>query len=102
VSLKTLIPVFLLLPLKSRVATQNAINTLCYCISASFYTNNTRWFKYDRDYLCVNKSQFVPVIFEPPCILLVGPEWRSRYIDMLPVGCFGVRSPTRVRAFFFF
>jgi hypothetical protein len=26
------------------------------------------WFKYDRDYLCVNKSQFVPVIFEPPCI----------------------------------
>ena len=28
----------------------------------------TRWFKYDRDYLCVNKSQFVPVIFEPPCI----------------------------------
>ena len=31
----------------------------------------TRWFKYDRDYLCVNKSQFVPVIFEPPCILLV-------------------------------
>ena len=29
--------------------------------------HNTRWFKYDRDYLCVNKSQFVPVIFEPPC-----------------------------------
>jgi hypothetical protein len=28
----------------------------------------TRWFKYDRDYLCVNKSQFVPVIFEPPCV----------------------------------
>jgi hypothetical protein len=27
----------------------------------------TRWFKYDRDWLCVNKSQFVPVIFEPPC-----------------------------------
>jgi hypothetical protein len=31
------------------------------------YNFNTRWFKYDRDYLCVNKSQFVPVIFEPPC-----------------------------------
>jgi hypothetical protein len=31
---------------------------------------STRWFKYDRDYLCVNKSQFVPVIFEPPCIQL--------------------------------
>jgi hypothetical protein len=28
---------------------------------------NTRWFKYDRDDLCVNKPQFVPVIFEPPC-----------------------------------
>jgi hypothetical protein len=28
----------------------------------------TRWFKYDWDYLCVNKSQFVPAIFEPPCI----------------------------------
>ena len=25
------------------------------------------WFKYDRDYLCVNKSHFVQVIFEPPC-----------------------------------
>jgi hypothetical protein len=24
-------------------------------------------FKYDRDYLCVNKSQFFPAIFEPPC-----------------------------------
>jgi hypothetical protein len=28
---------------------------------------STRWFKYDRDCLCVNKPQFVPVIFEPPC-----------------------------------
>jgi hypothetical protein len=27
----------------------------------------TRWFEYDQDDLCVNKSQFVPVIFEPPC-----------------------------------
>jgi hypothetical protein len=31
--------------------------------------NYTRWFKYDWDDLCVNKSQFVPVIFEPPCTL---------------------------------
>jgi hypothetical protein len=31
------------------------------------YLLRTRWFKYDLDYLCVNKSQFVPVIFEPPC-----------------------------------
>jgi hypothetical protein len=29
----------------------------------------TRWSKYDRDYLCVNKSQLVQVIFEPPCII---------------------------------
>jgi hypothetical protein len=29
---------------------------------------HTRWFKYDQDYLWVNKSQFVPVMFEPPCI----------------------------------
>jgi hypothetical protein len=35
------------------------------------YVIRTRWFKYDRDYLCVNKSQFVPVIFEPPCTLPV-------------------------------
>jgi hypothetical protein len=38
----------------------------------------TRWFKYDRDYLCVNKSQFVPVIFEPPCIICdpEGSDWQ--------------------------
>jgi hypothetical protein len=34
---------------------------ICVCIY-------TRWLKYDRDWLCINKSQFVPVIFEPPCI----------------------------------
>ena len=28
----------------------------------------TRWLKYDRYDLRVNKSQFVPVIFEPPSI----------------------------------
>jgi hypothetical protein len=32
---------------------------------------STRWFKYDRDWLYVNKSQFVPVIFEPPCIKFI-------------------------------
>jgi hypothetical protein len=31
------------------------------------YVLSTRWFKYDRDDLCVNESQFVRVIFEPPC-----------------------------------
>jgi hypothetical protein len=28
---------------------------------------------YDRDWLCVNKSQFVPVIFEPLCNFEEGP-----------------------------
>jgi hypothetical protein len=40
-------------------------------------SGHTRWFKCDRDYLCVNKSQFVPVIFEPPCtsyLILTGNE----------------------------
>ena len=40
----------------------------CYsvlCISVRF-ERFTRWFKYDRDWFCVNKSQFVSVIFEPP------------------------------------
>jgi hypothetical protein len=36
--------------------------------SSSSSGKYTRWFKYDWDYLCVNKSQFVPVIFEPPCV----------------------------------
>ena len=40
----------------------------------------TRWFKYDRDYLCVNKSQFVPVIFEPPCISIHVPFSLPRII----------------------
>jgi hypothetical protein len=38
---------------------------------------NTRWFKYDRDWLCVNKSQFVPVIFEPPCKKARNKNWNS-------------------------
>ena len=41
------------------------VDGLCYIF---IYT---RWFKYDRDDLCVNKSQFVPVIFKPPCILYI-------------------------------
>jgi hypothetical protein len=49
---------------------------------ASYKTFNThtytRWFKYDRDNLCVNKSQFVLVIFEPPCI-------NSEYILMMNI-----------------
>jgi hypothetical protein len=30
----------------------------------------TRWFKYDRDKLWLVYTQIVPVIFEPPCILI--------------------------------
>jgi hypothetical protein len=37
---------------------------------------DTRWFKYDRDDLCVNKSQFVPVIFGSTlCIYLSHLQW---------------------------
>jgi hypothetical protein len=48
------------------------MNNLCYSLQqhapcADTKEQYTRWFKYDQDYLCVNKSQFVPVIFEPPC-----------------------------------
>ena len=34
-----------------------------------FFPPITRWLKYDRDWLCVNKSQFVPIIFEPSCVI---------------------------------
>jgi hypothetical protein len=51
------------------------------------YQHNTRWFKYDQDYLCVNKSQFVPVIFEPPCIYHSARfeflQWRSEHSSLL-------------------
>jgi hypothetical protein len=36
---------------------------------------STSVFKYDRDYLCVNKSQFVPVIFEPPCTSIISEKY---------------------------
>jgi hypothetical protein len=39
-------------------------------VTSSLLGPNTRWFKYDWDWLCVNKSQFVPVICEPPCTIL--------------------------------
>jgi hypothetical protein len=44
----------------------------CGLFDRARLTADTRWFKYDRDWLCVNKSQFVPVIFEPPCINVSG------------------------------
>ena len=34
---------------------------------------NTRWFKYDRDKLCLVYTQIVPVIFEPPCTMSFTP-----------------------------
>jgi hypothetical protein len=49
------------------------------CVFRSVVVSHTRWLKYDRDYLCVKKSQFVPVIFEPPCIK------RRRIIAALPL-----------------
>jgi hypothetical protein len=47
------------------------------CTRESGWNLNTRWFKYDRDDLCVNKSQFVPVIFEPPCTNTMEPDRRQ-------------------------
>ena len=47
------------------VKQQNHYFNLIYCR----WCITTRWFKYDWDYLCVNNSQFVPVIFEPPCTI---------------------------------
>jgi hypothetical protein len=50
----------------------------------------TRWFKYDRDWLCVNKSQFVPVIFEPPCTLHVADFSFNTHLCRFcnwPLGC---------------
>ena len=41
----------------------------------------TRWFKYDQDYLCVNKSQFFPVIFEPPCIYMEIDKHKSEMLQ---------------------
>ena len=39
--------------------------------TANDVRSHTMWFKYDRDYLCVNKPVTVPVIFEPPCVYAV-------------------------------
>ena len=49
------------------------------------------WFKYDRDDLCVNKLQFVPVIFEPPCnynlcVKVKGDKVRPRTVHEGPEG----------------
>ena len=67
----------------------------------TFWRRCTRWFKYDRDWLCVNKSQFVPVIFEPPCTLFfpeieplfLGPPTRG--LVTIPTGLF--RFPYNIR-----
>jgi hypothetical protein len=48
----------------------------------------TGWFIYDLDDLCVNKSQFVPVIFEPPCIFPLLRETRVFRTCLLHVGYF--------------
>ena len=48
---------------------QQSANFSALCEKSCNKCCNTRWFKYDRDDLCVNRSQFVPVIFEPPCTI---------------------------------
>jgi hypothetical protein len=48
-------------------ATYNWLDSKHVCYHVLQMQLYTRWFKYDRDWLCVNKPQFVPVIFEPPC-----------------------------------
>ena len=52
-------------------------NALCQYINqahnsspTSKVSSYTRWFKYDRDKLWLVYTQIVPVIFEPPCIIL--------------------------------
>jgi hypothetical protein len=71
------------------------------------------WFKYDRDDLCVNKSQFVPVIFEPPLYLDPSGYYtyhqvyetlkipRSAYTVYLPRMCFKWISEQRAIIFQF-
>ena len=41
---------------------------------------STTWFKYDRDYLYVNTSQFVPVILNQLVLLIVKEERNILYI----------------------
>jgi hypothetical protein len=59
------------------------------CTPYIYIYTYTRWFKYDRDYMCVNKSQFVQVIFEPPCI----------YIPPPPQLATGLSRPLEIRRF---
>jgi hypothetical protein len=49
----------------------------------------TRWFKYDLDYLCVNKSQFVPVIFEPPYMYKEQSQSKETFLLFPYFLCFG-------------
>ena len=63
--------------IKSRRRVQNLL-------PSNLLQKNTRWFKYDRDYLCLNKSQFVPVIFEPPFIKI-----KTSTIIIFPIVLYG-------------
>ena len=59
------------------------------------HTKSTGWFKYDRDYLCVNKPVTVPVIFEPPFILIRSNEMQQYagiYLLQNHSTCFGCTS----------
>jgi len=51
------------------IPVEEEIKHLYYIILYYIILYYTRWFKYDRDCLCVNLVTSVPVIFEPPCII---------------------------------
>jgi hypothetical protein len=63
-------------PLFPEMNNKSLCNATSLLASLPGTQQNTRWFKYERDYLCVNKSQFVPVIFEPPCTSDLSALWR--------------------------
>ena len=52
-------------------------NYTCYIVTYFWRRINlyysTRWFKYDWDKLWLVYTQIVPVIFEPPCIIIIIP-----------------------------
>jgi hypothetical protein len=66
------------------VAYMQTAEVIAFAYVSYFQKAFTRWFKYDRDYLCVNKSQFVPVISEPPCITYQSPWSDEAFVEQLP------------------
>jgi hypothetical protein len=69
-----------ILVLSISVVTPCGVVTVIVSEGSVCQASGTRWFKYDREYLCVNKSQFVPVILEPPCITCQNSDLETIYI----------------------